>query len=89
MTRHEDIDRLRRQDADVGAGRAEMPRPVRSLIEPGNEDGVLDDEPAMIADEDLLLDETVPAEEAAIRIVREPPPGANWDPDPGYIEDED
>ena len=54
----------------MGAGHAEMPRPVRSLIEPGNESGVFDDEPAMVADEDLLLDETVSAEEAAIRIVR-------------------
>jgi hypothetical protein len=59
-------------------------RPVRGLIEPGNEDG-LDDEPAMVAEEDLLLDETVPAEEAAIHIVSEPP-GANYDPDPGYVE---
>jgi hypothetical protein len=88
MTRDDDIDRLRRQDAEVGAGRAEMPRPVRSLIEPGNESGVFDDEPAMVADEDLLLDETVPAEEAAIRIVTDPP-GANYDPDPGYIDDGD
>ena len=88
MTRDDDIDPLRRQDADVGAGRAEMPRPVRSLIEPGNDEGVRDDEPAMVADEDLLLDETVPPEEAAIRIVTDPP-GANYDPDPGYVEDED
>jgi hypothetical protein len=88
MTRDDDIDRLRRQDADVGAGRAEPPRPFRSLIEPGNEYGILDDEAAMIGEDELLLDETVPAEEAAIRVVAEPP-GANFDPDPGYVEDED
>jgi hypothetical protein len=87
MSRDDDIDRLRRQDAEVGAGRADEARPVRSLIEPGNEDGLLDDEPAMVADEDLLLDETIPAEEAAIHIVADPP-GANYDPDPGYVQDE-
>jgi hypothetical protein len=88
MTRDDDIERLRRQDAEVGAGRAAPPRPVRSLIEPGAEFGEVDDEAAMIGEEELLLDETVPAEEAAIHIVTDPP-GANYDDDPGYVEDED
>ena len=87
MARDDDIERLQRQDADVGAGRAEWPRAVRSLIEPGDDFGLVDNEPDMIADEDISLDEVVAPEEAAIRIVSEPP-GANYDPDPGYVDDE-
>ena len=84
MRRDEEIDRLQRQDVEWGAGRAEPAQPVQSLLEPGAESGVNDEEDAMVGEVELLIDETAPAEEAAIRIVDEPP-GASDEPDPGYV----
>ncbi|MCU1461294.1 MAG: hypothetical protein JWO37_1369 [Acidimicrobiales bacterium] len=79
-------DRLREEEPDewrIGRGVRHTPR---QLYEPGAEEGFFDDEPELIADEDALLEDTLSAEEAAMRITRRPG-GINNDPDPGYIED--
>lgn len=64
--------------------RRNRPGPV-SLVDP-SEDGFTDDEPDLVGELDAD-GEILGPEEAAMRIVDEPP-GANYDPDPGYVDDE-
>jgi hypothetical protein len=79
-------DRLPEEEPDVWRVRGGVRRTPRQLYEPGAEDGFFDDEAALIADEDALLEDTLSADEAAMRITRRPG-GINNDPDPGYIEE--
>jgi hypothetical protein len=77
-------ERMRReQRSDTRGGRV-VPR---QLYEPGADEDGIDDEAAMIADEDAIVEGTLSAEEAAMRVV-ESPPGASLDDDPGYLSKE-
>lgn len=57
----------------------------RQFLEPGAEFGLGDDEADSIGEVDTGMEDTLSAEEAAMRIVDEPP-GMNYDPDPGYLD---
>ena len=74
--------RLAREEPDVGL--AEM-YADRQFLEPGAESGLMDDEADVLGEADAGLEDTLSAEESAMRIVDEPP-GMNYDPDPGYID---
>jgi len=75
--------RLRRERPDrFGAPEDD----VRQVFEPGAEYFV-DDEPAVVGEFDALWEDTLSAEEAAVRVVDEPP-GVTYDEGPGYLEDE-
>jgi hypothetical protein len=76
--------RLGREVADVEAGDAYLDRQV---LEPGADGGFGDDEPDSVGEVDIGLEDTLSAEEAAMQVVDEPP-GMNYDPDPGYVDDE-
>src|SRR5947209_15685961 len=60
----------------------------RQFLEPGADGGLGDDEADSVGEVDVGLEDTLSAEEAAMRIVNEPP-GMNYDPDPGYVDDEE
>ena len=74
--------RLAREEPDVGM--AEL-YADRQFLEPGAEGGLMDDEADVVGEADAGLEDTLSAEESAMRIVDEPP-GMNYDPDPGYID---
>ena len=74
--------RLAREEPDVEM--AEL-YADRQFLEPGAEGGLMDDEADVLGEADAGLEDTLSAEEAAMRIVDEPP-GMNYDPDPGYID---
>ena len=57
----------------------------RQFLEPGADGGLTDDEADVLGEADGGLEDTLSAEESAMRIVDEPP-GMNYDPDPGYID---
>ena len=57
----------------------------RQFLEPGAILGLGDAEADMFGDSDGGFGDTLSAEEAAMRIVEEPP-GMNYDPDPGYLD---
>jgi len=57
----------------------------RQFLEPGAESGLFDDEADLVGETDGSFEDTLSAEEAAIRVVREPV-GMNYDPDPGYLD---
>jgi hypothetical protein len=68
--------------------RPERPDPYlsRSLVDPVVGDaGGIDDEPDLVAELDDSPEDTLSAEEAAVRVVDDPP-GANYDDDPGYLD---
>ena len=74
--------RLAREEPDVvlGDGYAD-----RQFLEPGDDGGLGDDEPDSVGEIDAGFEDTLSAEEAAMRVVDEPP-GMNYDPDPGYVD---
>ena len=74
--------RLAREEPDVEM--AEL-YADRQFLEPGAEGGLMDDEADALGEADAGLEDTLSAEESAMRIVDEPP-GMNYDPDPGYID---
>ena len=75
--------RVRREERDI-----ERPEPEQvRLLEPGAEDGLVDDEPDSVGELDMEASDTLSAEEAAMRIEDEPA-GLNYDPDPGYLTEE-
>jgi hypothetical protein len=85
--------RVAREEPDVGTAEAYADR---QFLEPGAEGGLADDEPdsvgeadsaGLVGEADTGLEDTLSAEEAAMRVVDEPP-GLNYDPDPGYIDRE-
>ena len=69
----ESVDQRRKREEPDFPRRA-RPEPVR----------LMDDGDAAVED----LDYSLSAEEAAMQVVDEPP-GANYDPDPGYLSDDD
>jgi hypothetical protein len=76
--------RLAREVPDVGM--PESNYTDRQFLEPGADAGLADDEPDAVGEAAGALGDTLSAEEAAMQIVDEPP-GMNYDPDPGYVED--
>ena len=74
--------RLAREEPDVEM--AEL-YTDRQFLEPGADGGLMDDEADVLGEADAGLQDTLSAEESAMRIVDEPP-GMNYDPDPGYID---
>ena len=74
--------RVGREEPDVGMAEVYADR---QFLEPGADDGVGDDEPDAVGEADTGLEDTLSAEEAAMRVVDEPP-GLNYDPDPGYVD---
>lgn len=81
--RGEPLSERRRHEEPDFPGRA-APQPV-ILVDP-NDESFIDDAPDLVGELDPD-GEILGPEEAAMRIVDEPP-GANDDPDPGYIDDE-
>ena len=59
----------------------------RQFLEPGADGGPGDDEADMFSEAGFGFGfgDTLSAEEAAMRVVHEPP-GMNYDPDPGYLD---
>jgi hypothetical protein len=76
--------RVAREIPDVGA--EENDYTDRQFLEPGADAGLTDDEPDSVGEADAGLEDTLSAEEAAMQVVDEPP-GMNYDPDPGYVDD--
>ena len=74
--------RLAREEPDVGMAEADADR---QFLEPGADSGLGDDESDLVGEADGGLEDTLSAEEAAMRVVDEPP-GMNYDPDPGYLD---
>ena len=74
--------RVAREEPDVGM--AEL-YADRQFLEPGAEAGLTDDETDSVGEADAGFEDTLSAEEAAMRVVDEPP-GLNFDPDPGYVD---
>ena len=78
-------------DDDIGA------YPERQIIEPGADGGIADDTGDLVGEidtGDLVgeidagFEDSLSAEEAAMRVVDEPL-GMNDDPDPGYVDDQE
>lgn len=61
----------------------------RQLFQPGADASLADDEADAVAEMDAGLEDTLSAEEAAMRVVGDEPPGMNYDPDPGYVDDQE
>lgn len=57
------------------------------LYEPGTDDGLYDGEPDAIGDLDTETDDSLSAEEAAVRVVDGDPPGLTYDAPPGYLDE--
>ena len=57
----------------------------RQFLEPGAEGGLVDEGADALGEAAAGLEDTLSAEESAMRIVDEPP-GMNYDPDPGYLD---
>jgi hypothetical protein len=71
-------------DVEVGETYADV-----QFLEPGAEGGLGDDDEAeLLGEANVGFEDTLSAEEAAMRIVDEPP-GINYDPDPGYVDGEE
>jgi hypothetical protein len=76
--------RVAREEPDVAA---EPDAGGVRLLEPGAEDGLMDDEADAIGEVDSERFDTLSAEEAAMRIEDEPA-GLTYDATPGYLDDE-
>lgn len=74
--------RMAREEPDVL--RAD-PYADHQFLEPGADGGLADDEPDAVGEADVGLEDSLSAEEGAMRVVDEPP-GMNYDPDPGYVD---
>ncbi len=57
------------------------------LVEPGADDGLVDDEPDAVGEMDPAGGDTLAPEESAMRVEDEPA-GLNYDPNPGYLDEE-
>jgi len=75
--------RIRREVPDVAP--ADDAMADRQFLEPGAEGGWEDDEADSVGEMDGGTEDSLSAEEAAMRVVEEPP-GLNYDPDPGYVD---
>jgi len=60
----------------------------RQFLEPGAAEGFADDEADVLGEMEAGLVDTLSPEEAAMRVVDEPP-GMNYDPDPGYVDQQE
>jgi hypothetical protein len=82
--------RLAREEPEVGIGDVDDTDayPERQIIEPGAEGGIADDEGDVVGEIDAGFEDTLSAEEAAVRVVDEPL-GMNYDPDPGYVDEQE
>lgn len=78
--------RVAREVPDVGTAAGGYTE--RQLLEPGADDGLGDDEPDAVGEADAGREDTLSAEESAVQVVDEPA-GLNYDPDPGYVDDEE
>lgn len=78
--------RAAREVPDVGTAAGDYTD--RQLLEPGADAGLGDDEPDSVGEVDVGREDTLSAEESAVRVVDEPA-GLNYDPDPGYVEEEE
>jgi hypothetical protein len=76
--------RVAREVPDVEAGDAYLDR---QILEPGADGVGLVVAQAAVGEVDMGLVDTLSAEEAAMQVVDEPP-GMSYDPDPGYVDDE-
>jgi hypothetical protein len=77
--------RVAREVPDVGVADVYADR---QFLEPGADAGLGDDEADSVGEAEMGLHDTLSAEEAAMRVVDEPP-GMNYDPDPGYVDYEE
>jgi hypothetical protein len=78
--------RLRREEPDVFQQPEEVEEDVPQLFQPGAEYSI-DEEPAEVGDLDAVWEDSLSAEELAMRIEEEPP-GLTYDESPDYIEDD-
>lgn len=78
--------RLAREVPDVTE--AESDYADRQFVEPGADAGLADDEADAVGEVDAGFEDTLSAEEAAMQVVDEPP-GMNYDPDPGYVDEQE
>jgi hypothetical protein len=78
--------RLADEERDVV--RSDAAGPVRHLFQPGADDSWIDSEDAEVGALDDSTEDTLSAEEAALRIVDRPPPGVTFDEGPDYLEDD-
>ncbi len=76
--------RVAREEPEVGMADAYADR---QFLEPGADSGIGDDEADSVGEIDAGFEDTLSAEEAAMRVVDEPP-GMNYDHDPGYHDDD-
>ena len=77
--------RVAREVPDVEAADAYLDR---QILEPGADGGLGDDETDAVGEVDTGMEDTLSAEEAAMQVVDEPP-GMNYDPDPGYVDEQE
>jgi len=78
--------RLRREQPDVFERAEEVEEDVPQVFQPGAEYSV-DEEPDEVGDLDAVWEDSLSAEELAMRIDEEPP-GLTYDESPDYIEDD-
>lgn len=78
--------RVAREEPDFGTAARGADAGV-SLLEPGSDDGLTDNEPDAIGEVDFGGDTTPSPEESAMRIEEEPE-GLNYDPSPGYLDED-
>jgi hypothetical protein len=74
--------RLAREEPELETGDGYIDR---QFLEPGAAGGLGDEEGDLVGEIDAGFEDTLSAEEAAMRVVDEPP-GMNYDPDPGYVD---
>jgi hypothetical protein len=80
--------RIAREEPDFGTGDDTDAYAGRQVIEPGADGGLADDEGDIVGELDAGFEDSLSAEEAAMRVVDEPL-GMNYDPDPGYVDDQE
>ena len=80
--------------------RQHLPRPALEVTEDAGDayldqqfpepgaGGLGDEEPDALGEVDMGLEDAVSPEEAAMQVVDEPP-GMNYDPDPGYVDNDE
>jgi hypothetical protein len=78
--------RLRREQPDVFERPEEVEEDVPQVFQPGAEN-LVDEEPDEVGDLDAVWEDSLSAEELALRIDEEPP-GLTYDESPDYIEDD-
>lgn len=82
--------RLAREEPDVGVAGPGLggSDTDHQFLEPGADAGLADDEADAVGEADVGLEDTLTAEESAMRVVEEPA-GMSYAPDPGYVDHEE